>query len=307
MGIAYAARRHGRVGAVPLQAIRAGQRVELERNPYYWKRDAAGKRLPYLAELDFSLDGNEDMQVLRFEAGESDMLSRVGARNYAALGKQAGVDGYVLYDAGPGFEWSFLCFNLARPGVWGRAAFRRAVSAAIDREAIVRLVYLGYASPLGAPVAAGNRPWIDGRLAATACSLEAARHLLAQDGFHWTGSGALLGPEGKEVGFSIIASSNNPERAEMATLIQADLKPLGIRVEVVPLEFRSLLDRLTRTHEFDACLTAVMSADADPTVDLNIWLSSGGTHLWNPGQKTPGTAWEAEIDRLMREQMITRG
>ncbi len=51
-----------------------GQRVVLERNPYYWKRDAAGNRLPYLSELDFSLDGGEDMQVLRFEAGESDMV-----------------------------------------------------------------------------------------------------------------------------------------------------------------------------------------------------------------------------------------
>ncbi len=282
-----------------------GQRVELERNPYYWKRDAAGNRLPYLSELDFSLDASEDMQMLRFEAGESDMVSRVGARNYAALGKHAGRNGYVLHDAGPGFEWSFLFFNLARPGVWERAAFRRAVSAAIDREAIVRLVYLGYASPLGTPVAAGNQPWTDDKLAPKACSLDQARHLLAEDGLHWAGNGALLGPDGKEVGFSIIASSNNPERTQMATLIQADLKPLGIRVEVVPLEFRSLLDRLSRTRDFEACVTAVMSMDADPTVDLNVWLSSGVTHLWNPGQKAPGTPWEAEIDRLMREQMVT--
>ena len=35
---------------------------------------------------------------------------------------------------------------------------------------------------------------------------------------------------------------------------------------------------------------------------MNVWLSSGDEHQWNPRQKTPATAWEAEIDRLMRSQ-----
>jgi peptide/nickel transport system substrate-binding protein len=39
---------------------------------------------------------------------------------------------------------------------------------------------------------------------------------------------------------------------------------------------------------------------------VNVWLSSGAMHLWNPAQKTPATAWEAEIDQLMRAQMFVR-
>ena len=35
---------------------------------------------------------------------------------------------------------------------------------------------------------------------------------------------------------------------------------------------------------------------------MNVWLSSSDEHQWNPRQKTPATAWEAEIDRLMRAQ-----
>jgi len=35
---------------------------------------------------------------------------------------------------------------------------------------------------------------------------------------------------------------------------------------------------------------------------MNVWLSSAGNHQWNPNQKTPATAWEAEIDRLMKLQ-----
>ena len=106
--------------------------------------------------------------------------------------------------------------------------------------------------------------------------------------------------------FSIVTSAGNPERVQMATIIQDDLKQLGMRVDVVPLEFRSLLDRVLRTHQYEACLLSIASADADPNADLGVWLSSGATHLWNPQQKSPATPWEAEIDTLMRRQMVTR-
>jgi peptide/nickel transport system substrate-binding protein len=105
------------------------------------------------------------------------------------------------------------------------------------------------------------------------------------------------------VEFSIITSSSNADRAKMAALIQDDLKQLGMQVQVVPLELRSLIDRVTQTKEYDACVLSIASFDADPNSDLNVWLSSGGMHLWNPAQKHPATDWEAEIDRLMEQQL----
>jgi len=89
----------------------------------------------------------------------------------------------------------------------------------------------------------------------------------------------------------------------MSTLIQDDLKQLGMRVQVVPLEFRSLIDRVMQTKEYDACVLGLVSFDADPNSDINVWLSNGGTHLWNPSQANPATQWEGEIDRLMEEQL----
>src|SRR6185369_1729052 len=35
---------------------------------------------------------------------------------------------------------------------------------------------------------------------------------------------------------------------------------------------------------------------------MNVWLSSAAAHQWNPDQKSPATAWEAEIDGLMAAQ-----
>jgi peptide/nickel transport system substrate-binding protein len=38
---------------------------------------------------------------------------------------------------------------------------------------------------------------------------------------------------------------------------------------------------------------------------MNVWLSSGATHVWHLHEQQPATAWEAEIDRLMNQQLIT--
>ena len=45
----------------------------------------------------------------------------------------------------------------------------------------------------------------------------------------------------------------------MARLIQDDLKQIGMQVTVVPLEFRSLLDRVQRTRAYEACILSLAS------------------------------------------------
>src|SRR5258708_35584955 len=134
--------------------------------------------------------------------------------------------------------------------------------------------------------------------------------LLEESGCSWgngrNGESSRLDSDGKPVEFSILTSSSNADRAKMAALVKDDLKQLGMRVQVVPLEFRSLLDRVTQSKEYDACVMGIASLDADPNSDINVWLSSGGTHLWNPSQAHPATPWEAEIDRLFDSQMSAR-
>jgi peptide/nickel transport system substrate-binding protein len=305
------------LGPFRLKEYVPGQRIVLERNPYYWKSDQAGNRLPYLTELVFTIAGSEDMQALRFESGDSDIISRVGAKNFAALEKDERQRGYSMRAAGPGLEYSFLFFNLndlskknlaataARQRFFRRAPFRKAVSLAIDRDAIVRLVYLGHAAPLSSPVPPGNRAWMNAALPKPVRSVAQARQFLSADGFKWSAAGALLDPEGGRVEFSILTSAGNADRIQTATLIQDDLKQLGMDVHVVPLETRSIQTRFQDSKDYDACLLSLANGDADPNPDINVWLSSGGLHLWNPEQPAPATTWEAEIDGLMKSQMVT--
>jgi peptide/nickel transport system substrate-binding protein len=88
----------------------------------------------------------------------------------------------------------------------------------------------------------------------------------------------------------------------MATMIQQDLKKIGIKVNVVTLDFNSLLERMTQTFNYEACLLGFQNVELDPNSQMAVWLSSSDNHQWNPNQKSPATAWEAEIDKLMRAQ-----
>jgi peptide/nickel transport system substrate-binding protein len=221
------------LGPFRLKEYVAGQRIVLERNPYYWKTDSKGGRLPYLDEIVFLFVSSADAQVLRFQSGETDVITRLGAENFSVLSRQA--RGYAMTDAGAGLEYNFLFFNLndigakaspdaARRQAWFRdVKFRQAVSAAVDRQAIARLVYQGRGAALWGPVTPGNKRWANTEIKHPARSLDRARDLLRQAGFSWrNGAGSeqvLVDPNANPVEFSILTSSSNADRTKMATLI----------------------------------------------------------------------------------------
>ena len=289
-----------------------GERIVLERNPHYWRRDARGEALPYLDRLVFLVIPSVESEFLRFTAGATDVFSRPTAEQFGTLARTAGV---TASDLGPGFEYNFLVFNqnetapaaLAPRQAWFRQeAFRHAISAAIDRQAIVKLVYRGRGEPLWGPVTSGLPAWRNDAIPRPARSVERARTLLKGAGFAWREDGTLIDPAGTPVEFNIVVSTSTAERGQMATLIQNDLTQVGIRVTITPLEFRAFVDRVVNKKDYDACVFGTASGDADPNSDVNVWLSSGGLHVWNLGAAKPATPWEAEIDRLMRDQMWAR-
>ena len=305
------------LGPFRLKNYVPGEQITLERNPYYWKVDAKDNRLPYLNEITFLVVASEDAEAIRFQTGDTDIISRLNSENYALLAKDQQSRGYTLEDLGPGLEYNFILFNLnddtrgrlpdiARKQAWFREVkFRQAVSAAIDRSDIVRLVYQGRGEPLWAQVTAGNKLWLNTKIPKPARSLNRARELLKSAGFTWNKDGKLGDHNGQLVEFSIVSSSSNSQRMQIANMVQQDLARLGIEVSVVPLEFRSFLERVTQTHEYEAAVMGLVNGDVDPNPEMNVWMSSGATHLWNLGEKKPATPWEEEIDKLMEQQIVT--
>jgi peptide/nickel transport system substrate-binding protein len=290
-----------------------GQRLVLERNPHYWKVNRDRKPLPYLDRLLFLFVASEDAQAVRFQSGEADIVTRLSAANFDVLSRVQPRD-YELFDVGASLEYAFVFFNLndglatklpevARRQAWfRRLPFRRAVSLAIDRDGIARLVYRGRATPLHGHVPPGNKLWRDESLPRPARSVERARALLREAGFRWGDEGTLLDEKGQPVDFTLVTNSSNAQRVQIATILQDDLKQLGMRVRVVTLELRALLDRLLTTSDYDACVLSLGGGDVDPNAELSVWLSNGTMHLWNLHQSQLAT-WETEIDSSMRRQL----
>jgi peptide/nickel transport system substrate-binding protein len=294
-----------------------GQRIAVERNPYYWKVDSANQRLPYLDELVFLFVGTEDAQVMRFEAGETDIISRLSTENYSLLSREKSRDGTQLSDMGPGLEYNFLLFNLndlsgkKLDEVSGKQAwfqdlrFRQAISLAVDRDSIVRLVYGTRGAPLWGNVGPGNKLWINESIPHPKRSVEIARQLLKTAGYSWNPGGQLLDAGKHPVEFSIITSSSNSQRMKMATLLQDDLSHLGMQVHIVPLEFRAMIDRVFQSFDYDAAIMGLGGGDADPNPEMNVWTFNGTSHLWHMGETKPATDWERELEQVMQQQMVT--
>ncbi len=111
-----------------------------------------------------------------------------------------------------------------------------------------------------------------------------ALHRLQQDGFRLQGD-TLRDKAGNAVEFSIVTNAGNRARESMATMIQQDLKKIGIKVNVVTLDFNSLLERMTQTFNYEACLLGFQNVELDPNSQMAVWLSSADNHQWNPEPK----------------------
>ena len=296
------------LGPFYVSEYKAGSYVQLRKNPNYWKHDAQGRALPYLDGIRLDIQRNRDIELLRFRRGELQLINRLDAEYFQRLQQE---DPGAARNAGAGLDAEQMWFNQSPAAPlpeykkqWFRMTeFRRAVSAAINRDDISRIVFAGYAKPAYGPVSPANRFWFNSALPQPKYDPQTALRLLAQAGFRFENK-ELRDRAGNRVEITVVTNSGNAVREKMATMIQQDLSQIGIKMNVVTLDFPSLIERMTRTLDYEACLLGLVNTDLDPNGQMTVWLSSAENHQWNPSQKTPSTPWEAEVDRLMQEQAV---
>ncbi len=100
--------------------------------------------------------------------------------------------------------------------------------------------------------------------------------------------------------FSILTQRGHL-RERTATVVQEQLRQLGIAVDVVGLDPPSIFQRWTQ-GDYDSIYFGFQTSSLDPANNLDFWLSSGSNHFWHPNQSSPSTAWEKTVDELMRRQ-----
>jgi len=304
---AHSPKKEGAVlGPFMVADYKAGSTLLLRRNPNYWKKDSQGRRLPYLDSIRLYIQPNRDVEMLRFKRGELDLINVIDSDYFDRL---AASSPGLPHNAGASLDSDFMWFNQAASApipeykrAWFRSTnFRRAVSEAINRDDLSRVVFNSHAQPAVGPVSPANKFWFDSRLKPDPYRPDFAMQRLQTDGFHLQ-NGVLFDKSGNAVEFSIVTNAGSKPRERMAVMVQEDLGKIGMKVNVVTLDFPSLIERISQKFNYEAAMLGFRNVDLDPNGQMNIWLSSAENHAWNPQQKSPETAWEAEIDRLMQAQ-----
>jgi peptide/nickel transport system substrate-binding protein len=302
------------IGPFMLTRYQSGQRLVFDRNPRYWKKDAAGQALPYLDQLIFEVVPDQNAELVRLQSGQIDMLQQqVRPEDIATLRPVVAQKKLQLLELGVGTDADAFFFNL-RPAKWAkdprgawltRKEFRQAISHAVDREAFANTVFLGAGVPIWGPVTPGNKNWFSPNVPRYPFSVDRAKALLAglglanRDADEW-----LEDAKGAEARFSVLTYRGNTSLERSAAVLREDLRPLGVAVDVSVIEQNALIERMLK-GDFDAIFFVANATSLDPAMSLDFWLSSGSAHIWNIGQKTPATEWERQIDELMRKQTAT--
>ncbi|MEQ1898789.1 MAG: ABC transporter substrate-binding protein [Vicinamibacterales bacterium] len=297
-----------------------GEKTVLGRNPYWYRVDQRNNRLPYLNELVFIVVPDQDAADLKFRSGELDGLENVKPENYKYYEDHQKDGTYALLDLGPRMTTNFFWFNLnkvhkaaqgkkvgepwvgATKYAWfSNPVFRRAVSMAVDREAIIKSVFFGYAVKNWSTSTPGVALWHDPTITKFDYNPDEARRLLA--GLGWkdkNGDGVLDDAAGNAISFTIQTNGDNKMRVGMANFIRDDLAKVGIKVLLTPIDFNTLITNERDTFQYEAILLGLQSGvPPDPGQGQNVWRSSGRTHFWHQSQEKPETPQEARIDALM--------
>ena len=249
------------LGPFMVGEYKPGAYVLLRRNPNYWKRDANGKRLPYLDSIRLDIQQNRELELLRFRRGELDIVNKLDPEMYDRLSAEMP---HSVVDAGPSLDWEMVFFNQVANAPlpeykrrWFRSdGFRRAISDAIHRDDLAAIVYRGHARPAAGPVSASNHFWLNARLKPPAYSTGGSLERLAA---RW------LPPLGRRPARSRRPQSrilDDHQRRKQAARAHAGADPAGSRASSAfssmscVLDFPSLIERISRSFNYESVLMA---------------------------------------------------
>jgi len=302
------------IGTGPFKLVRyeGGQRGVFVRNPYYWKTDAKGQKLPYLDTVLMTIVQDQKAEVLKFKAGEIDEME-VTASDFPVLKPLEQEGKFTIHKLGASRASFYLVFNQntgkAKDGkpfvepaklAWFKDRnFRTAVSFAIERKAIRDIVWNGLGHDANGPSSPSTGYWWNAKLAPLTQDVDSAKALLKASGFVWDAQGKLHDAKGNQVKFTMVTNAENQSRIETAGLVRKDLEKIGIEIVFTQIEFNALVAKLDATNDWECVMLGLTGGGSDPHFSANVWLSKSPTHMWFPKQSAPATPWEKELDSLV--------
>jgi peptide/nickel transport system substrate-binding protein len=296
------------------------QRVVLERNPYFWRKDAEGNVQPYIQQIVWQIIENTDNQLLNFRSGDLDTLD-VQPEVFPLLKREEKRGKYTVFNGGPDTGSVFMCFNVNKgrnaqnqPFVdpiksrwFATKEFRQAIAYGINRSAMTNNIYRGLGAPLHSPIPAQSPFYLSPAegLKTYSYDRQKSKELLLSAGFKYNSNRELLDAEGNKVRFTLLMAAGKKAREQMATQIKQDLGKLGMQVDTQFLSFNTYVEKLRLTRNWDTYLGA-FTGGTEPHSAYNIWSVNGTLHTFNQGPQAGEPPikgwevydWERKIDDL---------
>ncbi len=229
------------------------QEFVLERNERYFE---AG--LPYIDRLIVRIVPDQSSLLNQTLAGSLDFMGGLSAADAQKVEGSDRVSLGTFWGRGQGF----VAWNGAKP-LFQDPEIRRALTLAIDRQAIVDVTYGGRFGRIAfLPIVAQN--WAALRdLTPLPYDPQQAREILARHGFADRDGDGIVEKDGRPFAFDLVTNTGNQQRADAVTLIQAQLKRVGIEARPQLIAFNTMNERVDR-GDFDAAMMRwTMPTDLD--------------------------------------------
>jgi len=281
-------------GAFRLEEYVPAQRVVLKRYDNYYWINKDNQKLPYLDKYVLQIVGDLNNELLKFEAGELDIIN-VRGNDAARFKENENKNGYKIYNLGSSTGTMFLAFNMSqfkndkgkyyvnpiKQKWFNDINFRTAVDYAIDRESEVANILNGVGEPLFTAEPIGSI-FLNEKIAkGHKRNIESAKEYLKKSGFYTDKNGKLFDKEGNSVEFDLYTNAGNTERESTGVMIKEDLAELGMKVNFKPIEFNSLIGKLTGTLDWDTMIMGLTGSTLEPHGGKNVWNSNGPLHIFN--------------------------
>ncbi len=303
-------------GPFKFKEYRSGELIELEANPEYF----AGR--PCLDRLIVRF-GDANTMLAALVNGEVD-AAPVPIPSVESVASNPNLTLTTVEQLG----FDYVGTNLRNP-VLADQAVRTAMAYAINREAIVNGLMSGYGSVVDTIFPKSHWAYPE-NVEPIPYDPELAEQTLEDAG--WTMNGDVRSKDGQDLRFRLFYTTGNPVRERGAALIQANLRQIGIQVELQSMDFPTLVTfllpdddggtpRAVEAGDFDLFILG-FGIERDPSEYLSYFTSEGqppngynftgytdpaGGDLLVRGQETVDaearTALYNEFGLLMREQL----
>jgi peptide/nickel transport system substrate-binding protein len=228
-----------------------GAQIVLRKNPYY-----GGKRPQNWDVIRVVVETGEQASYLQVRKGEADLdLYSLPVAAHSQLTKEYGIN-KGRYFVHPSNTISYLALNTSR-GIFKDPKVRRAVAYAIDRTALMRLGGLNAGTPNDQLLPPGIPGYRDAKI------YPLDRPDIAK-------AKTLLGGKTAKI---VMYTSNDQQGRNTGQLVEANLKAIGLDVQVKPYSFTVLIDKTgTRGEPFDLYWIGWIADYPDPFDFINILL-----------------------------------